>query len=558
MPTLFALPARADTTNLVSNGDFETANTTDPLQPAGWFQDNWGTNTPTFSYLNEGHGGTHAVRTTLTNYQDGDAKWIFNAVPVTAGTSYDYTDWYRANAVTNVWVRYEMQDGTVQFQWLKSDVAATDWAQTTAAIAVPANVQRMSVFHVLNANGQLDMDDVSLTQEVPCTPTLQNGLPNGGFEQSCPANPNMPAGWQTQTYGPDPVSFTYSADAHSGTHAANITTTSANDEASWITTIQSPVANQRYQLSFWQKGTVYSYAYLTETMTDNSTKDVSLMSVPATNNVWSQYKDEFIAPSAIQSIKLVLATSGQGTVTFDDVSLQNLTNQVPPSFASPMVSVTLDDGLASEYTNGEATLNADGMTGTFYVNGDTLGKSGYMTNAQLKKTAADGNEIGSHLYHHSDMVQLDTPTIISELTGNKTDLQNILGSGFAINSFASPYGSYTSGDIDTVMQYQQSHRNTDGELNTKANLDPRQIHGRLVTPDTTQAEFNSWLADAQAQHAWLVLVYHGITTAQQDPQSGEAGYTITPTAFTNQMTALKNSGITVLPVGTALTALQGQ
>jgi peptidoglycan/xylan/chitin deacetylase (PgdA/CDA1 family) len=547
----------ADTTNIVTNGDLETA-TSDGSMPTGWFPDTWGQNTAAFSYLSEGHGGSKAVRATISNYQNGDAKWLFNAATITGGGRYTYADWYRANVETNLWARYEMQNGSVQFQWLKTVPASPDWSQVTTAVAAPDAAARMNVFHVINANGQLDVDDVSLTQQVTCDPAAVNGLVNGGLEDTCPDTPDAPAGWQSQSYGAVPATFSYGADAHQGAHAVGIHNTSDNTEGGWTTTIAAPLANQRYALSFWQSGSTYAYAYLTETMTDGTTKDVSLMSVPATNNQWSQYKDVFITPAAIQSIKLTIATSGSGTVTLDDVSLQPLANQSPQTFSAGMVSVTFDDGVASSYTNGTSVMTTNGFKGTYYLNGDTLGTPGYMSENQVKNLKNAGHEVGSHLYHHSDIAQLDTPTLVSELSGNRTTIQEILGANYAVNSFASPYGSYTSGAIDTVMQYAESHRNTDGELNTKANLDPRQIHGRLVTSSTTVNQLKSWITEAQNTKSWLVLVYHGIATGTDPNDTGEAGYQVTPTVFKNQMTALKQSGVTVKTVHDALATLQTQ
>jgi len=553
----FSMPAYAVAPNLVSNGDFETAASGGP-QPANWFQDSWGTNTPAFSYLSEGHGGTHAIRTTITNYQDGDAKWLFNAVTITPTQTYTYSDWYRADTTTNLWARVEMQNGSVQYQWLKSFATATTWTQASANFTAPAGSARVSIFHVINNNGQLDIDDVNLTQQMTCTPPAVNGLANGDFEQACSDSPTTPAGWQSQTYGPDPVTYSYSTDAHSGSRAASMTTSSENDEAGWTTTIQSPASNQRYALSFWQKGSTYLYTYLTFNLADGTSKDLSLMSAPATLGAWSQYKDAFVTPAGTESIKVVIATSGLGNVTLDDVALLTLTNQTPADFTAGMVSITFDDGLASTYTKGTSVLAQYGFKATYYVNAGSLGSTGFMTATQLKSLAAAGHEIGSHLYHHSDMVQLDTATIMNELDGNKATLQQTLGTGYSINSFASPYGSYTSGDIDTVMQYQASHRTTDGEMNTKANLDPRQIHARLVTSSTTLAEVKAWIAEAKAAHAWLVLVYHGIAPAGSTDPAGELGFSVTPTQFKNQMSALKASGISVQTTTAALAALASQ
>lgn len=548
--------------NLIANPGFETSATT-PGQPDDWTANSWGSNTASLTYLNNGHSGNYSAETTVSNYVSGDAKWMFTPVSVTSGDQYTYSDWNESTTATNIWAQYEATDGTLSYQWLGGVAASSAWQQTTENFTVPSGVSTVTVFHVLNANGQLTIDDTSLTQDIPCTPTLVNGLANGGFEQTCADSPNVPAGWKTETYGPDPVTYGLTSDVHSGSQAATMTTSSTNDEAGWTTTVASPLANQRYKLSFWQKGNTYVYAYIVETLSDGSTQDVSLMSVPSTAGLygtvtptWSQYQDEFDTAANIQSMQVVLATSGEGSVTLDDVALTPLANQTPATFTSGMVSVTLDDNFVDQYTNGVSVLKKDGFAGTFYVTAGTLGTSGYMTDAQLKKTASDGNEIASHLYHLSDMVELDTPTLISEMTGNNFSLLTTLGPQYPVTDFASPYGSYVSSESPTVMQYYQSNRTTDGEMNTKANLDVDQIHARLVEPTTTLADVKSWITQAQTDHSWLVLVYHGITTTPSSDE--EAQFAITPTQFKQQMSALKTSGITVKPVNSALQSLLAQ
>ena len=282
------------------------------------------------------------------------------------------------------------------------------------------------------------------------------------------------------------------------------------------------------------------------------------MSVPATAGTWSRYADEFVTPSDIAALTITIATSGVGTLTLDSIALTPLANQLPATFRAGTVSLTVDDGPASGYTVAYQALRSYGYRATFYLNSATLNTSGYLTSAQVRSLAAAGEEIGSHLYHHSNMVQLDDATLRSELTGNAAALHRVVGTTVPINAFASPYGSYTSADIDTVMQYATSHRTTDGLLNTKANLDPRQIHAKLITPATTVADLNAALQSAKAGHGWLVLVYHDIAAAGTTSPGGEMGFTVTPTAFRNQLAAVRASGLAVAPVSTALASLQKQ
>jgi peptidoglycan/xylan/chitin deacetylase (PgdA/CDA1 family) len=558
-----ALPSIADaeSTNLIQNSGFETSTVTDQTTPDFWSPDAWGANTPSQTYVSAAHTGTKAVQTTITNWQSGDAKWVQAPVSVSAGEAYHYSDWYKASVQTNVWAQFLTTSNTYQYQLVKVVNASTaQWSSTAVDITVPTGIQKVSIFHVLASNGQLTVDDVSLTHNVSCPANNTGSISNGGFENVCASDPTTSAlGWQQVQYGTTTAIFNgQSSDAHSGSKAATVTNNTEGAEAGYQAVIQSPLSNQHYNLKFWQKGDTYIYAYAAFVLQNGTTEYQSLMSAPATLGEWSQYSDSFISPANTTSMILTLATSGDGTVAFDDVAINKLTNQTPSTFSAGMVSMTFDDGSSSSYTNGFSVLKQNGYKGTFYLNAGDIDTPTFMNSAQVKALAANGQEIGSHMYHHSDMVQLDTPTLQNELTGNKTSLQGIVGASNTIASFASPYGSFTSSRVDTIMQYATSHRDTDGKLNTKANLDVRQIHGRLVTASTTAATVQSWITEAKTTHSWLVLVYHNIASSTANQDSDVAGYNVKPADFSKHVAAIKSSGLAVKTVASAIAALSAE
>lgn len=542
------------TSNLIANPDFELSNGS---TPANWATNSWGTNTASFSYTTNSHGGTHAAQTTVSNYQSGDAKWIFTPVGVSPSAQYTYSDWYEATAATNLWAQYTMADGTVQYQLLSNVSPAASWTQTSVNFTTPANVATMTVFHVLAANGSLTIDDANLMLTPSCDVSNANGLYNGGFEQTCPSDPNTPADWSTESFGTPNATYNYSTTAHGGSRSVETTMTGTSGEAGWQTAWQPVAANQRYGLTFWQNGTAYVYAYVAVRLSDGSVQYMSLMSVPATQNTgWSQYSDNFVTPAGATQIQVTIATSEPGSFYLDDVFLNSLSNQTPATFNKGVVSLTFDDGDASTYNNGFATLKTDGLKGTFYINAGTLGTSGYMTKADVKNLAAAGDEIGSHGYQHTDIVTLTQAQLASQLTQNNTALHTLLGANYPITDYASPYGSYTSTALDTVMSYYQSHRTTDGRVNTKANLNPRTLHAVLVTSSMTPAQVEALITQAAQQDEYLVLVYHAIGAS---PTGGDgSGYATTPAHFTTEMNFLKTANVTVLPVNAALTTLEAQ
>ena len=163
--------------NIVPNPGLESINGT---SPQSWSADSWGTNKPTFTYLNTGHAGSHSVRVAVTGYTNGSANWDYAPQPVTAGQTYQFTDWYQSNASTEIDAAVTMSDGTVGFYYLSTVLASTAWAQVKAQFTVPAGATKIAVYHVLAKNGTLTTDDYGFQ---PYTPVpLTRGLVSYTFD----------------------------------------------------------------------------------------------------------------------------------------------------------------------------------------------------------------------------------------------------------------------------------------------------------------------------------------------------------------------------------------
>ena len=159
MPALQA--AAATPTNLIANPSVETSS--NGTSPDSWLQGGWGTNTPTFSYLNTGHTGSHSIQVQMSNYTSGDAKWYFAPVAVTAGTTYNFSDYYEATVPTDVVVQLDNGSGTYDYIDMGDVAAATAWTQVSDSFTVPAGFTEATVFHLINSNGTLTTDDYNLS-----------------------------------------------------------------------------------------------------------------------------------------------------------------------------------------------------------------------------------------------------------------------------------------------------------------------------------------------------------------------------------------------------------
>jgi peptidoglycan/xylan/chitin deacetylase (PgdA/CDA1 family) len=338
---------------------------------------------------------------------------------------------------------------------------------------------------------------------------------------------------------------------HSGSKSVDIALTSANGgEAGWYFQPIQVTPSQRYQFSFWYNSSIYSYAYAEITSSSGQVSYISLMSAPASGNVWSRYQDAFITPTDAKSLTIHVATSAVGKVILDDFALQPMPNYASNKFNHPVVSIDFDDGWASQNTNALPLINQLGIKSTFYINYGNLGSSGYMSTAQVKSLSTTfGEEIGSHALYHDDLVTLPSSTAQNEISVNNTDLQKLTGQ--TVYDFATPYGSYNTSILDYVMQYHQTHRDTSGQLNYKYNFNPRIIHSVVITKETTLSQIDNLLAQAKANGAWLIFTYHQIQTGGDD-------YTITKATLQTQLNDIKNSGISIKTTHQAYTELAPQ
>lgn len=150
------------TTSLVANPSMEIANGT---APANWNKSSWGTNTPVFTYENNGHTGSRSAKVSVSNHQSGDAKWYFDPIKLTGGQQYRFTGWYRGSVVPHVVVMFQMQDGTEKYFALpmpQGSPSTTTWQKYTDSFSVPEGAIGTSVLMVVNKNGWVQTDDYSI------------------------------------------------------------------------------------------------------------------------------------------------------------------------------------------------------------------------------------------------------------------------------------------------------------------------------------------------------------------------------------------------------------
>jgi peptidoglycan/xylan/chitin deacetylase (PgdA/CDA1 family) len=211
-----------------------------------------------------------------------------------------------------------------------------------------------------------------------------------------------------------------------------------------------------------------------------------------------------------------------------------------------IISITFDDGQLSQYQNARPILSARGMPATFYFVGDAFGWGGSsMTAAQARQLITEGHEAGNHTKSHPDLTTLAAGAINTQFSGAQSSI--LSATGKTPTSCAYPYGAYNS-TVDTeAKKFFRSCRGTGATDNNPASMNTYNLGTYMMGSAYNAGSVATMAARAKANNSWIILLYHGV---------GPSGTLDTDTAtFTAQMDAIKNSGVRVMTVSDALTAL---
>ncbi len=151
--------------NLVFNGDFELVN--GDGTPQNWTPSGWGTHTRNHVFPVPGRNGGNAAQVVITEYEvtdSGDSKWAHTPIPVTPGTEYNFSTYYKSDTISDVIAQYTMTDGSFFYQGIGKEILqATDWTLEEGSFIAPENAVTMTPFHLISAVGTLTIDDVVIT-----------------------------------------------------------------------------------------------------------------------------------------------------------------------------------------------------------------------------------------------------------------------------------------------------------------------------------------------------------------------------------------------------------
>lgn len=154
------LTAKALNANLVNNASLE--NSLNNL-PIGWSKNKTGKSTSTFTYNNFGHTGSKSATISIGNYSRGKAGWMPTVVSIASNTKYTFSDWFQSNTTSYINAVYTTTANRTVQKVLGSVAASSIWKSQTFEFITPANVKSVVIYHYIQSNGLLTIDDFSLS-----------------------------------------------------------------------------------------------------------------------------------------------------------------------------------------------------------------------------------------------------------------------------------------------------------------------------------------------------------------------------------------------------------
>lgn len=305
--------------NLVANPSLETANSTGAA-PLNWTGVKNGTNNAVFSWPAIGaQAGTRLGKIVISSFTNGDAKWVFDAVAVTAGKTYYFTDYYKATVSTKTYAEFQDPAGVKTVQLLGTNASKIAWTKAAYTFTAPANAVKVTIYQVLALRGTLQIDNYSLIQ-VP-DPTITSNVPNASLEEINPSN-SLPLGWVNEKTGTNSVTFSYLATGHTGSHSIRTRINSfTSGTVRWYFTPQAIAGGQCYTFSDWYKSNIVSQVSVQAINAGGTATAINLANAPASSTAWKQYSASVCLPADTVKYTVYHTINKVGNLTLDDLSL---------------------------------------------------------------------------------------------------------------------------------------------------------------------------------------------------------------------------------------------
>lgn len=512
--------------NILPNSSFETW---EGASAQGWSVVSHGANKATVRQT-QGKIDGHGMRVSIEQYKGSDVIVAAPSTNVKPSTKYFFKAFYETDTQLDILIQKTKQDGSVITELLRQYPDYDyPWSSMGSAFQTSAQDKSVRVLVALTGKGFIELDSAYIVETGPITSSDANA-------------PNLLDATQWELSIPEGI--VASGNMQGATKQLQVTTVASTLQASWE---PQPVTVSPHELLTFS--TQYSSDVETEIGMDftfangthsyevvqklNPVSDMTLVTVPIE------------IPTDVVAITPSLQLARIGNLKTANEKLSR--SKQPASFAAPMVSITFDDGKLTSYLNGARQLDAYGFKGTYYVNPGLFGTAGYMKQENAFDLLNRGHQIGSHTNTHIDLTSFTPDDVVRELD---TSNQAVHVLGVQTIDFASPYGKQDDAILPFVMARQATNRGTEAGINTKQNFNPSNLKGLFMRKEVTDLELRTYLSRAKNYNGWLILIYHEI-------EVGDSPFVLDKATLERHLQIIKESGVQVRTVRSAMTQLQG-
>lgn len=158
-------------------------------------------------------------------------------------------------------------------------------------------------------------------------------------------------------------------------------------------------------------------------------------------------RDYEVVPADFAAQMKALSDNGYKTILPDQ--LYNYLAFGGPLPAKP-VMITFDDTDEEQFTIGKKELDKYNFKGVFFVMTVSMNRPHYLTTAQIKQLAAEGNVVSSHTWDHHMVTKYNADDWVKQLVKPRKKLEDIIGQ--KIDYFAYPFGLWNDAAIKKLKE----------------------------------------------------------------------------------------------------------
>ncbi len=197
-----------------------------------------------------------------------------------------------------------------------------------------------------------------------------------------------------------------------------------------------------------------------------------------------------------------------------------------PGGAAAAVSITMDDGYASQWRLMAPMLEKRGFRGTFFLVTDWLDAEDHWPRWQV--VAGQGHEIGSHGVTHKPLSVLGTDAIMEELKRSRELIQNALGPEHG-QSFAFPLSAADESLARLAANAGYGAARVAGDtINPEAPPEMHLVQAFHPSSETSVAEMTGWVDQVLESGGWLVIGVHGVMDPRHRYSETQEGWEPVP------------------------------